>query len=106
MGNVVKNLYELQEKLEKNIYVNGVITYNITERSKMFGEISYSLNMVELELEKDEVVFFIDEELKLVNNNYIISGFLVSSVEEVKLNCKKAEITFKNGDYVIIEALQ
>lgn len=102
---MVEKFYEIKEKLETNMYSLGVTTYNILEKSEKFGTRIYQADMLEVEIESDEIVIFVDADLRLVESNNILKGFMVESVENIVINDTIIEIFFINGNYVSIVAI-
>lgn len=101
---VTEKIYQLKEILCDNIFLHGVTTYNITEYSKMSGKRLYKVGMLDVDpVDDDEVILFDDEEMTLLNSNYMLRSFLTSSVDNIRLNKKRIVIDFKTGSYIIIK---
>jgi hypothetical protein len=95
-----EQFYELKEKLEKNIFVNGIDTYNIIEYSDKSGEYLQTVGMLEAEIE-DIVVILLDE-------NGIVKNFLMTSVKDngVLITNEFIKIELISGSYTMIKPIR
>lgn len=93
-------LEELSEDIDMLLLEVGITDYKITENFCNNGKRTYLISGLHIEFE-DEICFSLDWHGILLENTYVLSGFLKADPIVYKINESTFKLKFKDGEILI-----
>ncbi len=93
-------LEELSEEIDMLLFELGIADYKITENFCNNGKRTYLISGLHIEIE-GEICFGSDWHDILLENTYVLSGFLKADSSVYKINESTFKLKFKDGEILI-----